>query len=157
MYIPFNQIDDQAKCWVYILEEEINFISEDFNKIFIEICEKWTSHNTSVVSSFKIFKNRYIVLFAEEGVSGCSIDNSNRLIRGKLNELNLNIMPNSKIGIFINDKLKFQDKTSIINLIKSGKLKTNDKMINTTIKNKEEFNKNWILEINKSWLTNFIK
>ena len=66
-------------------------------------------------------------------------------------------MPNSKIGIFINDKLKFQDKTSIINLIKSGKLKKNDKMINTTIKNKEEFNKNWILEINKSWLTNFIK
>ena len=60
----YNLVSRVLKCWVYILEEEINFIAEDFNKIFIEICEKWTSHDTSVVSSFKIFKNRYIVLFA---------------------------------------------------------------------------------------------
>ena len=30
-------------------------------------------------------------------------------------------------------------------------------MVNTTVKNKEEYDKNWILDINKSWLVNFIK
>ena len=30
-------------------------------------------------------------------------------------------------------------------------------MINTTIQNKNDYNKIWILEINKSWLANFIK
>ena len=66
-------------------------------------------------------------------------------------------MPNSKIGIFIENKIKLEDRSSIINLIQANKLRPNDKMINTTVTNKKEYNKNWILEINKSWLTNFIK
>ena len=69
----------------------------------------------------------------------------------------MNVMPNSKIGIFIENKIKLEDRSSIINLIQANKLQPNDKMINTTVTNKKEYNKNWTLEINKSWLTNFIK
>ena len=30
-------------------------------------------------------------------------------------------------------------------------------MINTTVQTKDEYDKKWIVEINKSWLVNFIK
>ena len=46
---------------------------------------------------------------------------------------------------------------NVFQQIQANKLKPKDKMINTTVTNKKEYNKNWILEINKSWLTNFIK
>jgi len=157
MYVPFDKIDENAKCWIYILEKNINFESDEINLILKSLCEKWKSHNNEVVSSFQIYRDRYIILFAEEGISGCSIDSSNRLLRYELDRLNINVMPNSKIGIFIENKIKLEDRSSIINLIQANKLQPNDKMINTTVTNKKEYNKNWILEINKSWLTNFIK
>ena len=157
MYVPFDKIDENAKCWIYILEKNINFESDEINLILKSLCEKWKSHNNEVVSSFQIYRDRYIILFAEEGISGCSIDSSNRLLRYELDQLNINVMPNSKIGIFIENKIKLEDRSSIINLIQANKLKPKDKMINTTVTNKKEYNKNWILEINKSWLTNFIK
>ena len=157
MYVPFDKIDENAKCWIYILEKNINFKSDEINLILKSLCEKWKSHNNEVVSSFQIYWDRYIILFAEEGISGCSIDSSNRLLRYELDRLNINVMPNSKIGIFIENKIKLEDRSSIINLIQANKLQPNDKMINTTVTNKKEYNKNWILEINKSWLTNFIK
>ncbi len=157
MYVPFDKIDENAKCWIYILEKNINFKSDEINLILKSLCEKWKSHNNEVVSSFQIYRDRYIILFAEEGISGCSIDSSNRLLRYELDRLNINVMPNSKIGIFIENKIKLEDRSSIINLIQANKLKPKDKMINTTVTNKKEYNKNWILEINKSWLTNFIK
>ena len=157
MYVPFDKIDENAKCWIYILEKNINFESDEINLILKSLCEKWRSHNNEVVSSFQIYRDRYIILFAEEGISGCSIDSSNRLLRYELDRLNINVMPNSKIGIFIENKIKLEDRSSIINLIQANKLQPNDKMINTTVTNKKEYNKNWILEINKSWLTNFIK
>ena len=157
MYVPFDKIDENAKCWIYILEKNINFKSDEINLILKSLCEKWKSHNNEVVSSFQIYRDRYIILFAEEGISGCSIDSSNRLLRYELDRLNINVMPNSKIGIFIENKIKLEDRSSIINLIQANKLQPDDKMINTTVTNKKEYNKNWILEINKSWLTNFIK
>ena len=157
MYVPFDKIDENAKCWIYILEKNIYFKSDEINLILKSLCEKWKSHNNEVVSSFQIYRDRYIILFAEEGISGCSIDSSNRLLRYELDRLNINVMPNSKIGIFIENKIKLEDRSSIINLIQANKLRPNDKMINTTVTNKKEYNKNWILEINKSWLTNFIK
>ena len=157
MYVPFEKIDENAKCWIYILEKNINFKSDEINLILKSLCEKWKSHNNEVVSSFQIYRDRYIILFAEEGISGCSIDSSNRLLRYELDRLNINIMPNSKIGIFIENKIKLEDRSFIINLIQANKLQPNNKMINTTVTNKKEYNKNWILEINKSWLTNFIK
>ena len=157
MYVPFDKIDENAKCWIYILEKNINFKSDEINLILKSLCEKWKSHNNEVVSSFQIYRDRYIILFAEEGISGCSIDSSNRLLRYELDRLNISVMPNSKIGIFIENKIKLEDRSSIINLIQANKLQPNDKMINTTVTNKKEYNKNWILEINKSWLTNFIK
>tara|TARA_B100000579_G_scaffold425928_1_gene432350 strand:+ start:2111 stop:2584 length:474 start_codon:yes stop_codon:yes gene_type:complete len=157
MYVPFDKIDENAKCWIYILEKNINFKSDEINLILKSLCKKWKSHNNEVVSSFQIYRDRYIILFAEEGISGCSIDSSNRLLRYELDRLNINVMPNSKIGIFIENKIKLEDRSSIINLIQANKLQPNDKMINTTVTNKKEYNKNWILEINKSWLTNFIK
>tara|TARA_B100000287_G_scaffold202089_1_gene190824 strand:+ start:786 stop:1259 length:474 start_codon:yes stop_codon:yes gene_type:complete len=157
MYVHFDKIDENAKCWIYILEKNINFKSDEINLILKSLCEKWKSHNNEVVSSFQIYRDRYIILFAEEGISGCSIDSSNRLLRYELDRLNINVMPNSKIGIFIENKIKLEDRSSIVNLIQANKLQPNNKMINTNVTNKKEYNKNWILEINKSWLTNFIK
>ncbi len=66
-------------------------------------------------------------------------------------------MPNSKIGIFNDEKIVYYDRLSLINKLKKREIHITDKMINTTVQTKDEYDKKWIVEINKSWLVNFIK
>ena len=157
MFISLDKIDKKAKCWVYILEKNCAEVRDDLHCFLKELCDTWVSHNQNVIASYKIYNDSHIVLFAENSISGCSIDRANKLIRKKLNDLNIGIMPNSKIGIFNDKKLVYYNRLSLINKLKNKELLINDKMIDTTIKTKDDFDKKWIVEINKSWLINFIK
>ena len=158
MYIPFEKISDKARAWVYILSKDINNnIAGVLENHLIKICEEWKSHGSVINSSFVIYRNRFVILFAEENsVSGCSIDSTNNTLRKILNQLDIGIDSNSKIGIFINNKIIFNNRIKIVDLIKSKELKRSNKMINTTINNKKDYLNNWVLDIDKSWLNNFI-
>ena len=158
MYIPFEKISDKARAWVYILSKDLkNNITKVLEKHLIEICENWKSHGSLINSSFVIYRNRFVILFAEENtVSGCSIDSTNNNLRKILNQLSIGIDSNSKIGIFINNKIIFNNRIKIVDLIKSKELKLSNKMINTTINNKKDYLNHWVLDIDKSWLNNFI-
>ena len=89
-------------------------------------------------------------------MSGCSIDSTNREIMRILNDLNIGLNPNSKIGIFKDEIILFYDKEEIIELIGKNKFSLSDKMINTTIRNKSEYLSSWKLMLKDSWLKNFI-
>ena len=146
MYIPFEKISDKARAWVYILSKDLNNnITKVLEKHLIEICENWKSHGSLINSSFVIYRNRFVILFAEENtVSGCSIDSTNHSLRKILNQLSIGIDSNSKIGIFINNKIIFNNRIKIVDLIKSKELKLSNKMINTTINNKKDYLNNWV-------------
>ena len=158
MYIPFEKISNKARAWVYILSKDINNnIAEILEKHLIKICETWKSHGSDINSSFVIYRNRFVILFAEENtVSGCSIDSTNNTLRKKLNQLDIGLDSNSKIGIFINNKIIFNNRIKVVELIRKKEIKLSNKIINTTINNKKDYLNNWILDIDKSWLNNFI-
>ena len=158
MYISFNSISNKAKVWVYILSDQIDKLnSKKLEEKLISLCDNWKSHGVPINSTYLIFKNQFILLFAEENnVSGCSIDSTYNYLRKSLNQLNMSLDSNSKIGIFIDNKILLKDRNSIINLINKKLINKSNKMINTTVLNKEDYLKNWILSINDSWLNNFI-
>jgi len=157
MYVSYNKLNKRARCWVYITEKPIVEKKKLVKSFLKNLCQEWTSHGEDVISSFKLYKENFIILFAEDEISGCSIDSSSGLLRENLNQLKIDIQPNSKIGIFIEENIEFKDRSALIKLINNRELRLDNKMVNTTVKNKEEFDKNWILDINKSWLINFIK
>ena len=157
MYVSYDKLDGKARCWIFITDKSIIEKKHLVSDCLKNLCQKWVSHGKDVISSFQLYKENFIILFAEDGISGCSIDSSSGLLRESLNQLKIDIEPNSKIGIFNGDNIEFKDRPTLIKLINNKKIRVQDKMINTTVKNKEEFDENWILEINKSWLINFIK
>ena len=159
MYIPYDNISPKSKSWIYILSKNINKnILLDLNTFLIKICEDWKSHGQITKASYVISNNRFIILFAEDNnlISGCSIDKSNKELRKKLNQLKIDLLPNSKIGIFKEDKIEFFKKINLINLIKNKKILLSQNMINTTINNKESFEKKWVLPLKNSWITKFL-
>tara|TARA_B100000678_G_scaffold51924_1_gene41423 strand:+ start:1594 stop:2073 length:480 start_codon:yes stop_codon:yes gene_type:complete len=159
VYIPFKKISNKSRAWIYILSEEISEKNKNkLNEYLKNVCEDWQSHGSIIKSSFLISKNRFILLFAEENtVSGCSIDASFSKLRKILNQLEIGLDSNSKIGIFKKEKMYFFDRIGIIKSIKNKTLERKDLMINTTVKNKEEYMNNWIIKIEDSWLNPLIK
>jgi len=158
MLLDFNNLSPSSKCWVYITKNEIS--KSELESLQIElynICENWMSHGRKIKSNYKVKNKHFIILFAEENnVSGCSIDSTNREIMRILNDLNIALNPNSKIGIFKDEIILFYDKEEIIDFIGKNKFSLSDKMINTTIRNKSEYLSSWKLMLKDSWLKNFI-
>ena len=159
MYIPLKKISNKSRAWVYILSDDISEIFKNkLSKYLKSICEDWQSHGSIIKSSYAVSKNRFILLFAEENtVSGCSIDASFNKLRKILNHLEIGLDSNSKIGIFKKEKMYFFDRIGIIKSIKNKTLERKDLMINTTVKNKEEYMNSWVIKIEDSWLNPLIK
>ena len=160
MFIPFNKITENYTCWVYqigkmITQKEKVFISKSLESF----CEKWTSHNNSVKSSYVIDFDSFIILFADQRinkVSGCAIDEQSRVIRQIGNNLKIKILPYINTGVFINNKLVFLSKEEIISKLNSKEINGNSDIINITIKSKKDYEEKWILKIKESWLKNFL-
>ena len=160
MFIPFNKISENYRCWVYqigkmITQKEKVFISKSLESF----CEKWKSHNNSVKSSYVIDFDSFIILFADQRinkVSGCAIDEKSRVIRQIGNNLKIKILPYINTGVFINNKLVFLSKEEIISKLNSKEINGNSDIINITIKSKKDYEEKWILKIKESWLKNFL-
>ena len=160
MFIPFNKISENYSCWVYqigkmITQKEKVFISKSLESF----CEKWTSHNNSVKSSYVIDFDSFIILFADQSinkVSGCAIDEQSRVIRQIGNNLKIKILPYINTGVFINNKLVFLSKEEIISKLNSNEINGDSDIINITIKSKKDYEEKWILKIKESWLKNFL-
>ena len=160
MFIPFNKISENYTCWVYqigkmITQKEKVFISKSLESF----CEKWTSHNNSVKSSYVIDFDSFIILFADQRinkVSGCAIDEKSRVIRQIGNNLKIKILPYINTGVFIKKKLVFLSKEEIVSKLNSNEINGDSDIINITIKSKKDYEEKWILKIKESWLKNFL-
>ncbi len=160
MFIPFNKISVNYTCWVYQIEKMITQKEKVFiSKSLESFCEKWTSHNNSVKSSYVIDFDSFIILFANQSinkVSGCAIDEQSRVIRQIGNNLKIKILPYINTGVFIKKKLVFLSKEEIISKLNSNEINGDSDIINITIKNKKDYEEKWILKIKDSWLKNFL-
>ena len=159
MYLEFKNLSPKARCWIYILQSPVTMIL--FKKLDFElkkVCDNWLSHGKNINSNYKIIDKQFIILFAEENnVSGCSIDSVNNEMIRISNVLGIGLKPNSKIGIFKKNIIHFFDKNEIIDLIQKNEFSLSNVMVNTTVRNKYEFENSWKIQIKDSWLNTFLK
>ena len=159
MYLEFKNLSPKARCWIYILQSPLTKVL--FKKLDFElkkISENWVSHGKNINSNYKIIYKQFIILFAEENnISGCSIDAVNNEMIRTLNVLGISLKPNSKIGIFKKNIIHFFDKNEIIDLIQKNEFSLSNVMVNTTVRNKYEFESSWKIQIKDSWLKTFLK
>ena len=159
MYLEFKNLSPKARCWIYILQSPLTKVL--FKKLDFElnkVCENWVSHGENINSNYKITDKQFIILFAEENnVSGCSIDALNNEMIRISNVLGIGLKSNSKIGIFRKNIIHFFDKNEIIDLIQKNEFSLSNVMVNTTVRNKYEFESSWKIQIKDSWLKTFLK
>ena len=154
MYIPYSKIGNNARIWIYQSDRKLNSDEqEDIAVQLIELCNSWKAHGDPLACSFQLH-DWFICLFVDENkfsASGCSIDSSVAIIKSIGQQYNIDFFNRLNIAFWENNDTKVLS-------IKDFKSRIDSNMIvyNNLVKTKAEYESQWKIDINNSWLSKFI-
>jgi hypothetical protein len=155
MYIPFDEISDQARVWVYqsdraFSQEEVSDIKDKI-KAFLN---DWNAHGTALKSSAKVFHDHFLVVAVDEtqhGASGCSIDAKVRFVQQLGNHLGVNFFDRTQVAFKDGETIVLRPMTAL-----KGVLSPEDISFNNLVKNKAELINSWEVPVVDSWLKRYL-
>jgi hypothetical protein len=159
MYVPFEEISEDSRVWVYqaarqFSEQEKELITSKLS-VF---CDGWNTHGNRMPTSFQILDNQILVMAVDEsglGASGCSIDSSVRALRELENELENNITDQGKVTFKSSSgEITVASALGIKSKVTSGEIDSQTLVINPQVQSKKELESVWILAGN-SWLNRY--
>jgi hypothetical protein len=102
MYVPFNEMPDAARIWIYQSDRPLQISEvEHITGVLHQFTENWAAHGVPLRASFTIRHQRFIILAADEShhaASGCSIDASVGIIKKLEQDLHLNLFDRLQIA-----------------------------------------------------------
>lgn len=161
MFIPFDQLRDDARIWIFqsdklMNDQETAFISEQL-KIFTH---QWEAHKKPLNSSFAVLHNSHVVVGVDQSVndaSGCSIDSLVHLIQKIGQQLNINFFDRKAIAYFEGEQVKIASFEEIRNLIEKQVITPDTYICNNLIPSKELLGTDWKVKAKNSWIKRYFK
>lgn len=161
MQIPYHQLPQNAKVWIY--QANRNFTAEEVAEVSLLIdkfVESWQSHQANVPAYGALYYRRFVVLMADTeqvNVSGCSIDSSVKLIKEIEINFGINFFDRMKVCYKIQEQLvgsfPLQD---IESLLVAGKIDENTIVFNNLVADKNTFEQEWELPLKNSLFSRYI-
>lgn len=160
MFVPFEELSDNAKIWVYqtnreLSEQEVKLIDLGMT----DFCNHWQAHGTPLKTSFQIPFDHFLVLGVDENVasaSGCSIDGSVRLIKEIGAKLNIEFFDRTLAAFLVEEKVKVYPISQLKDLFTSGTLNPTINTFDNLVPTKEVYNQKWMIPIGQSWLARYL-
>src|SRR5690349_24815295 len=85
MYVPFETLSDNSRVWIYQGHRRLTDSEADqLHSVLRSFCEQWAAHGEPLKTSYRLERNQFVVLCADEDFhapSGCSIDTSVRMLK----------------------------------------------------------------------------
>ncbi|PTB96786.1 hypothetical protein C9994_05840 [Marivirga lumbricoides] len=159
MYVPFNELNEKARVWIYqsdrkLSDEECDFIDREGKKF----SEEWTAHNQALRASIRVSHAQFIIISVDETqtmASGCSIDKSVHFIQNLEKQLSVNLLDKSKVALLINDEVVLTPLGNIKKKIADGDIQENSLVFNNLVENIQSLNDNWVIPAKSSWMNRF--
>ncbi|MEM9417390.1 MAG: hypothetical protein AAF963_03505 [Bacteroidota bacterium] len=161
MYIPFEQLSDEARIWIYQanrpLAYEERILMSQKTKDFLA---QWTSHGNPKQCSANIFYDQFLILAVEEsfqGATGCAVDASIQFIRSLEQELQVDLLDRTHIAFR-------QDECNVLVPLGQLKEKIQQEIISAdmltfdnTITKKAELIDKWLIGAKDAWLSKYFQ
>lgn len=159
MYLPFDQMPEYSRVWVYQADQRLSEAEEKIVRERMQgFCEGWNTHGNLMPTSFELLENQILILAVDEsnlGASGCSIDSSVRTLRELENEININLTDQGKIGLKrIAGEMKVIPALGVKSRVNSGEIDLETEVINPMIRIKADLQNLW-QPVRNSWLNKY--
>ena len=159
MYIPFENLPEESKIWIY--QSNRKFSDAEFAAIEIDLklfLESWEAHGTVLESSFELRYNRFIILAANQEVqiaTGCSIDKSVQFIQNLEKKYDVELLDKMNVTFKLGDHLAHKTLMDFKKMAKDKAVTENTIVFNNLINTIEEYKDSWEVAAMDSWHSRF--
>ncbi len=159
MYIPFDNLPDDSKIWIY--QSNRKFSDEEFKEVETDLksfLENWSSHGTSLASSYQLKYNRFIILAVNQEVqaaTGCSIDSSVAFIQGLEQKYNVDLLDKMNVTFKNGEFIAHKSLLEFKKMAKEKAVTENTIVFNNLVNTIQEFNESWEVSALDSWHSRF--
>ena len=160
MIVSFKSLNKNSRVWIF---QSLDFIDDRLVEVIKEkislFLNEWKSHQKDFKSSFEIRYNTFIIVAANESnlVSGCSIDSLVNFIKNLETSFDLQLLDKLHVKYIENGKII----TKHLNQFKihCKSLGENENLIvfNNLVKDINELENDWKVDIRNSWHNRYIK
>jgi hypothetical protein len=148
MLTTYDILPDDTLVFIYQSDKNIpEEVTGSINQKIEAFIKDWTSHQIPVNGFGKVYHNRFIVLFGDEGdhgIGGCSKDKVTQFIREIENQFHLNLFDRMQVAYL--DASSGVSTFPLDELSKkydSGQLTTDTILFNNLVSNKKEWEAVW--------------
>jgi hypothetical protein len=159
MYIPFEQLPDQSRVWVYQANRRLRANEiEQISSFLTHEMNAWAAHGAPLNASFEIRFNQVVIVAVNEDVneaSGCSIDASTRWFK-LLGDLFHVDFFDRQIAKIQGEEILLIPLTSIKDFILSAHLLEEDFIIPPQTSDLSQYRNQWLQSVRESWLKKYL-
>ena len=151
-----EEFNNTSRVWIY-QSNRVFTLNEalTIEDLIIDFTTNWKSHGTPVKGFGTLFFGQFIILMADEevtGVSGCSTDSSVRLIKSIEEKFNVTLFNRTSLAFIKNEKIELLPISQLQYAIERSFISSDTLFFNNTIMNKGELLTKWIIPVGDSWL-----
>ena len=159
MYVPFENLPEESKIWIY--QSNRKFSDEEFTEIEKDLknyLEGWSAHGISLEASYQLKYNRFIILAVNQEVqpaTGCSIDDSVRFIQGLEKKYDVDLLDKMNVTFKSGDHIAHKSLAEFKKMAKEKSVSGNTIVFNNLVNDLGEYNEYWEVPAIDSWHSRF--
>ncbi len=159
MYLPFDEIDFEARVWIYqanrsLTHDEVSTLTETL----IAALDGWEAHGLALTASGKIFLNRFVVIAVDESKelpSGCSIDKSTRWMQEIGGQWGIDFFDRSLAYLDDDNNLQTVPVSQIKAAISADNILPDSIVFDNTVATKAQWMNRWKAQAQNTWLKKY--
>lgn len=159
MYIPFSDIDFNARVWVYqanrkLTDSEAGIVTETLKAAL----DTWEAHGKALTASGKVFEHRFVVIAVDERdelPSGCSIDKSTHWLQEIGHQLNVDFFDRSLAYLNDQDEVETIPVPKIKEAVTDATITPYTTIFDNQVNTKAQWMKRWKISASESWLNRY--
>lgn len=156
MHIPFDQLSNQSKVWIYASQAPLtNEQTAIISKELMAFTNDWQAHGVELKASYEIKHNHFVVIGVDEShhtPSGCSIDKSVQVIKNIESQLGIDLMNRMVVYVLADDSVKTYAVNKLPSAIQDGVLHVDSQVFDNTITSLEKYRNEWLKPAQETWL-----
>ena len=165
MYLPFEQLPDHARVWVYqanrlLTDQETRFIQQEGQRF----AARWAAHGQALQSSVAVLDYHFLVIAVDgqqQAPTGCSIDNSVGFVRSLQNVLTergaeLDFFDRTLVAFRINDSVELIPLAQAKRQMAEGQIQPDTLTFNNLVATKGSLARQWQIPVQESWLARYL-
>lgn len=162
MFLSFEKMPSYSRLWIYQSDRELTDSEVlAITTILTNFIENWQAHGNSLVSSFEVRHNRFLILAVNEELTkttGCSIDKSVELMKAIESEFKISLFDRTKVAYFNTENKIITTSLSKIKELVIEQTITSDTIIfDNLVQIKEQLDSQWETEASNTWLKRYFQ